>query len=879
MQKHIKLFSAVLVCFLSASVQGQQLQPTKNNAIPLVDFLQSVENEHNLIFNYNEELLDTAFIQPLSHSKKISFILDYLRNSTPFEFIDRRPHIIISSVDRITKKFIKTISGRITDSDSGDPLPFSTVRLVGTDRGVQADENGRFKMEYTDEDHLKLVEIQFLGYTPIQMGINEWANKKSKTINLVAKDLIIEDILIKDLAILPVDFKAKEGYYDINSSQLQLQAGWGEPDVLRMLQVIPGIQSSDESSANLHIRGGTPDQNLLLIDDIPVYKSGHFFGFFSTLNSHIVDQVKVYKGGFGASYGGRTSGVIDITNKLSDIKEFQATVGINPINYHLDVAIPLFKKRSSLLIGARNSISDKFQTPLFRSSLSQKFQRGKIAEYRDIEEKELLNKNDATYLYKDFNLRWQYRFKKDDEITLSHFSNEDRFQYEFEIDQPSLTHITGDKNATSNRGSSLKITNRWKPWWQSQLHITDSKFDNIFEATYSANTQIPFQVRSEQKNTLDHNKLGFDQILNFNESHDLKAGIEVNKWDIDFRLEYEKAWQAEPDTFMLNLSNLVWTSYLDYSYNYDNQFFLQAGIRKNKLNEFADKKWEPRLSLKYKAPETPWLLKANLGTYHQFISQVVLDGNEDNLGSANGIWLTTELNVVPIVTSRDMTAGVTFQKNGWTVDFEAYRKITEGLSALNLKIDRSDQEVAPGESKASGWEVIVQKKFNQYRSLLTYNHAKVEYQFPDFNQRIFFPAPHDRRHYLQWNHMFAWRSFDFVFAWHLGSGLPYTLPSQILEVRNEDSEEVYHELLFKDRNAKRLPTYHRLDLSIHYQWIREKFQARGSFSLFNLYARTNIIERKYLVWYPDEDRTNPEMTFFDRRGLRATPSFFFTVTF
>ena len=875
----IKNFFVGFFCSLPAFLLCQNHSPSEpNKIIPLLDFLQLVEREHNLIFNYQANLIDTFRLKPLDRLGNISNILEHLRSNTPFDFIDRRPHIILAHREIGKNKLLKPIRGQIIDAQTKEPLPFSTIKILGSNQGVQADESGRFKLAYNDLEQ-QIAMIQFIGYTPLQIPLKELAKKNGQSIRLKAKNLVMQDILIKDQAILPVDFKSKEGYYDINAQQLQLQAGWGEPDVLRMLQIIPGIQSIDESSANLHIRGGTPDQNLLLIDDIPVYKPGHFFGFFSTLNSHIVDQVKVYKGGFGASYGGRASGVIDIKNKLRNIKDFQASFGINPINYHFDVSVPLFNTRSSILISARNTISDKFKTPLFKSSLTQKFQTGKIAEYRDIEEQELLNKNDANYLYKDFNLRWQYRFKKDDEITLSHFSNEDQFRYDFEIDQPSLTHVTGDRNTTSNRGSSLKITNRWKPWWQSQLHFTDSKFSNLFEAIYSSSTSVPYQVRTQQENSLEHNKLGFDQILRINQSHDLKLGLEINNWDVDFRTEYEKIWEDQPDTFQLNLSNLVTTSYLDYSYNYANQFFLQAGIRHNQLNGFPEKKWEPRLSIKYKAPSTPWLLKANLGTYYQFISQIVLDANEDNLGSDNGIWLTTELDVVPIVTSRDMTFGVTYQEKGWTVDLEVYRKITEGLSALNLRIDRDDGEVAPGESRASGLEMIIQKKFNQYRSLLTYNLAKVDYQFPDFNQRSFFPAPHDRRHYIQWNHMLAWKNFDFVLVWHLGSGLPYSVPFEILQIENEQKDEFYHELLFKDRNSERLRPYHRLDLSINYQWIRKKIQARASFSIFNLYARSNIIERKYLVWYPEEDRNNPDLTYFERRGLRATPSFFFTVTF
>ncbi len=852
--------------------------PTVKGKIPLKQFLNKVEAEFNLIFNYNAKLVDTCIIPNVTLPNDLSNILAFLRKSTAFDYIDRNPHIIIRNKSESSNNKKLILAGQIIDSTSGDPLPYSSLILKHTHRGSEADDQGYFRLQFSPEDLDQVVEINHLGYKPYSVPVSTLLNYNISKIKLSPMDLPIRSILVKDQAILPVDFKPEKGYYDIRSDQLQLQAGWGEADVLRMLQIVPGIQATDESSANLHIRGGTPDQNLLLLDDIPIYKAGHFFGFFSTINTNLIEQVKVYKGGFGAGYGGRSSGVIDIKNKLSDVTRFQGSVGLTPLNFHVDLAMPLFKKKSSLLVGSRSSIIGEQPPPLFRSTLNQKFQSGKIAEYRDLEDSDILNRNEAVYDYGDFNVRWQYRFKKDDAITLSHFSNQDDFQYDFEIDQPTFTQITNDKIRSSNRGSSIKISNRWTPKWQSTLNIIDSKFDNFFTTRYSGDAQVSYQAKAFQNNTLKHNRLSLNQLINFSSQHTLDLGLEANQWDISFETAYERVWVPETDTLHLKLSNLVSTAYFDYNYNHQDALFLQLGLRRNKLQGAKIIKYEPRFAIKYKVPDSPWLMKASVGTYQQFISQIVLDRNDDNLGTANGIWLTTELNVVPIVQSKDLSFGFTFQDQGWTFDLEAYRKHTDGLSALNLRIDRGEQEVSPGESKATGLELIIQKKFNQYRSLFTYNLASVEYQFPDFNDRVFFPAPHDRRHYLQWNHMYGLGPFDFVLSWHFGSGLPYSIPTNILQIQG-DEDEIFHELLFTKRNTERLPAYHRMDLSINYEWVGKRIKIKTGGSLFNLYGRKNIIDRRYRVWYPSEDRAKPELTFLDRRGLRLTPSLYASLVF
>ena len=857
------------------SYAGQQvLWGQSRKSVPLISLLDTISTLHQVTFNYDADLADTVRlggIQGQTLAEKIT----WLNSQSPFQILNRHPHYILTPKPKILST-TKIIRGQIRDADSRLPLASATVAMVGSYQGTFADGNGNFELSVgTDVDS---IAFSHLGYEKLTIALKSTKSPEKLKIKLTPIEIKIGDVLIREKAILPISFEATDGQFNLNADQVQLQSGWGEADVLRMVQTVPGIQAPDESSANLYVRGGTPDQTTILLDDIPVYKAGHFFGLFSTLDPRLASQLKIYKSGYGAAYGGQVAGLIEINNQLRDIFSWRGSIEINPINASLHVEAPLFKKKSSIILSTRNTISQKLRTPLFNSALNQKFQSGRIAEYRDVEDESLLNKNEARYTYEDFNLRWQYRFKKDDAITLSHFSSADMFNYDFELDWPGYTSATLDMNNSENRGSSVKVTNRWTPWWQSSLNVVDSKFKNIYHAQWTGDLKDEFQIRAIQENSLDHNRLTFDQKFDIATSQVFNFGLEFNKWDIAFNTTYEKIWESMPDTFTLDLSNEVFSPYFDYQVNLKDQLFIRAGLRMNKLNEFKEKEWEPRLDLKYKFKDSPWLIKANLGTYRQFISQVVLDRSEDNLGIDNGIWITTELNVVPVVRSRDFTLGVTYQDHGWTIDLEAYQKKTEGLTALNLRLDRTDNEISPGQSQAAGIELLVQKKINRYRSLVSYNLAHIDYQFPEFNRREFFPAPHDRRHSILWNHLWTLGNLDIVCSWHFGSGLPFSIPERILS-RSSDDGELYHELNFERRNTERLPSYHRMDLSIHYRWIRPKMQIHSSFSLFNLYNRDNILQRRYQVWYPEEDRQSPELTYLDRKGLQLTPSLMFSLAF
>ena len=882
MKEKYRVIRTLLFFFFSGvslvlSAQTDTDNPNKPK-IPLTKVLGVFESQHGLHFAYDVTLVDSTWIEEPPSSLTREEAIAFLARHTPHQYQRTNSDFVMivpgkgSSTAPLPPAEL-ILKGRITDSNTGEPLPYASVIISGTLSGTQTDDRGFFELLLKDPDD-QYIEIHYLGYQKTTIHHKDFIGKKNLKIKLSTEEVELEDIIIEEEAVLPIDFQEAKGYYSLNPDQINLQAGWGEPDILRMIQVLPGIQSPNETAAGIHIRGGTPDQNLILIDGIPIYKSGHFFGMFSSINPYTVDNVEIHKGGVSTPYGGRVSGVIDIKNGQDTLDRLHAGAGINLINWHAYVEAPLFKKRSNLLFSIRRSLTESVQTTVYKNIFNQLFQDGKIAEYQDIERQDLLNKNTSTFGYNDFNFKWNYRFKKDDEISISAFNGNDDFRYDFEVDLPQISHATMDDIKTKNTGFNLTASNRWFPWWQSRIRLISSEYSNDYLGISTGDLRDSFHVRLTERNTMKNGAFYLDQIFTLSESQTLAAGFQYNNYDVTYNLLLEQIWQ-DREPFIVELQNEVGTFYLNYLLEHDNQLFIDAGIRFNRLNELPNDIWEPRLSLKYRPKSSKFMFKGSVGSYKQFVSQIIVDDIPLNPSANRDIWVTTELNLIPPLRSKDLVIGFNYQNKGFLLDIEGYTKQTEGLSFLNLDIPNPNDNVfSPGSSEAKGVEILLQNKWNRYRSIFSYNLSKVDYLFEDLNFGDPFPASHDQRHVFQWTHMYSVKNWDFILGFNMSSGKPYTVPNRIVPRRNPDNMETILLLDVRERNQERLPTYHRMDLTIQYKYISRNFKVQAGFSLFNLYNRANEIDRDFFIVQPEDTPGIPRIESFTEFSLQRTPNFY-----
>ncbi|MBX2817742.1 MAG: TonB-dependent receptor plug domain-containing protein [Saprospiraceae bacterium] len=842
---------------------------------PLVEILEQIEDTYDVKFSYSSELVAGHVLAMPLRRWTVKKWRRYITRKTSLQFKEVAPgEFIIASADPIVPEGMRL---RIVDSATGEGLPYATVSIKHAHRGAESNEDGEVRL--TTAVPQDTLQFNMLGYQPMELTMME-LKALNYEVRLIELSHELEQILIARDAILPISYDQTRGYFEVQPDQLNLQNGWGEPDLLRTLQGLPGVLGFDESASRLSVRGGTPDQNLITVDGIPVYKFGHFFGMITALNPYIMDDVKVYKGGFGAEYGARSSSVIDISNSSDSITEFSGGVGFNLLSLHAHFAFPFLKKRGSFQMSARSSVTDNLQTNSYRNIFENIFQYGKIADYRDIEEQDLLNENRAMFEYGDLNMRLSYRFKEDDEFSLTLYNSLDAFQYEFEIDQSFLTHQTSDDVDSRNTGVNFSLSNRWLPWWQTKLSIVASEYQTGILSSFTGDLSDPFHIRASMGNTMDNQNVLLTNHLQLNSNQTLNVGLQNNRYQIRFNTLFEQVWEEEDQNFDVELSNDVITAFADYDIDIADKIFISAGVRLNRINQVRQNIWEPRFSVLFRPrPESPWAAKLKTGSYKQFVSTLILEEDDSGLNLGNDLWVTTTLtDDVPVLATDDISVGFSVQDKGWLVDIEGYFKHTVGLSILNLGIDRpDDQQFSPGEASARGIELLVQKKWRAYRSMFSYTFSKVEYLFPELNDGRSFTPSQDRRHVMHWTHLYRLDKLEFILGFHLLSGRPFTEPIGILKRTRPADGETYYLLDNSQRNRRRLGTYHRADVSVQYQWIRPKWQLKTGVTIYNAYDQANPMDRRYFVAFPEEN--SPELASVSEISLRRTINFFVRVEF
>ena len=839
---------------------------------PLIEKLAEFETTYDLQFSYDPDLLFKIYTPDLKLKKRRDWkpLLTKLLGSTQLTYeVLQKKYILIKSDKESNQLFF---DATVRDIESKEPLPYATLQFIKSKQGFQSDQSGKLSFYYskTEPDS---VEIRFIGYETIRTTISQLG----KTIPMSSSLIELDDVLVADQSLLAMDFDNVESRFTLNPKQIQLQAGWGEPDLLRMTQMLPGIHSSDETAASLNVRGGTPDQNLILWDGIPVFHSGYFFGMLSAFNPYVVDEINIYKGGFDASHGGRVASIIDIQTQDRPYEEARFGAGFNMINWHAFAKIPLFKRKFSFTFSTRNSLSERLQNQTLNRFFNRLFQTGKIAEYNDIEEVDLLNKNESSFHLNEISSRLHWHWKKEgDGLSFSYFKNNDAFGYEFEVDQPWITHATNDQFRNTNEGYHLNLKKQVTKKWKTEFGLLNSLYFNEYSSVFTADLDDLFHARGNIANRINNTTIRWLNKIQFHPNHHLELGYSLNYWDLGLNIKYEQIWSEEDQKIELELPNLVYTSYFNYAYTSPNKTQLKIGLRHNTVRDERISYWEPRYSISYPIPNSFWTLKSRGGNYVQYISQVILT---NDLGVGDRIWATAGVENIPVMESNDITLGASYQNDGLQMNFEAYAKRTEGLSKLNFANSRQEtQGFSEGNSMAAGIEIMLQKKWNNYRTFLSYNFSSVQYQFKGFNGDQLFSPIHDQPHILRLGHLYSLKNWEFILNGHLYSGNPYSIGDQITENKNETTGENYYSVNYTDENSGRFGLYKRVDLNIQKKWLINKVKLTAGVSWFNLFNSNNEIKRHYYIYFPDNN-TNPDINYFNEIGLNRTINIFARVEF
>lgn len=757
-----------------------------------------------------------------------------------------------------------TIRGQIIDATTGEPLPYATISGLGRIRfTLQSNVDGYFSlMQVRSTDTLEL-NVSYLGYKTLRIKTIAPVGETTKDLilSLEPRTKELDEVEVKGVT-TGISSLGSAGYIRLNTALLAKLPSFGERDILRALQLLPGVSAAQESSAGLYVRGGTPDQTLILYDGFTVYHVDHLNGFFSAFNPHALKDVQLYRGGFPAKFGGRASAIADLTSKNGNQKQFNVGGEMGLISGSAFLEGPIGKKITFLVTGRRS-----WQSPIY-SSILQKFfsnsenqpsgsSSGTIEVTPDGSSSGSMDQtiNFANSYFYDVNAKMVYRPTSKDILALSIFQGYDLMDNSFQDDasnylplpgetaiDPNLLSSTTDISRWGNTGASLKWSRQFsKSLYSNALVSYSSYFNNRdFYTKIALDSTQQQKEGSIEKNTIEDISIKWDMTWNPTLRHQIEWGTLLTKQAVSYLFTQNETTELTNK----QQTATMWVGYLQDTWQVG-KWEIQPGIRINYYSPTQKIYVEPRIAVQAKL--TSYLqLKAAGGVYHQFIKPII---REDIFAGNRPFWLLAEDAELPVIRSIHQIVGLHYSKNAFQASVELYSKQNTGITEYSLRFTPSSSENLAlqetffnGNERSQGVDVLVQQKISKWSGWIGYSLADVQREISAFSANPY-PADHDVRNQWKVIQLVELKKFDFSASWFYSSGRPFTSIDGNYRLTLLDGTQKTF-LLPSAKNGNRFPDYHRLDVSTSYH-ISPRWTV--NLTVFNAYNRRNTWYKRYAI--------------------------------
>lgn len=763
--------------------------------------------------------------------------------------------------------FNYTLTGIVKDKSTGEALPFTTVMVRGTNIGTTTNADGYFTLLKVPSD-TSVIVVQYVGYDKTEVYLIPQNQKKNFIIEIRPSTQNLKTVTItgykEDVVLVS---KTDVSTIKMTPKKLEQLPNIGERDVMRSFQLMPGVSASNESSSGLYVRGGTPDQNLVLYDGFTVYQVDHLYGFFSAFNSNALKDVQLYKGGFESKFGGRLSSVTEITGKDGNQNKVNVGGDLSLLSANIYAEVPIGKKFSSVVAFRRsykgfiyNTIFDKFNkaNAVSAAAASQNSGGGGGRGRRQTQN------TVVTSFFYDLNGKFTYRPTSRDVISLSIYNGTDKLDNSsssptssFGSSNSSFSFSSTDLTKYGNLGSSLKWSRKWTDKLYGNTIISYSNYfsnrDRSQERTLTnANGEVTNTKTGilEQNNLKDYSIKSDYQFDLFNFSQ-LQFGGFGTYYDINYTY-------AQNDTStILDRKNKAFLGggYIQLKSKFfkDRLQFL-PGVRTTYFETTKQLYYEPRASLSFSLTRR-LTLKGATGKYYQFANRVT---REDILAGSKDFWLLSDGKSVPVSSAIHYIAGLSYETNSFLFSAEGYYKKLADLTEYSLRFNTKPTGTTYNENFYNGYgfsrgiEFLVQKKSGNFNGWVSYTLGQARNHFDIYSDN-YYPANQDVTHEFKIVALYKYKRWDFSATWIYATGRPYTAPSGAYSVTLLDgTTRDYFTVTAK--NGLRLPDYHRCDVSANYKLLKgikgdKKRREIGyiGFSIFNIYNRTNVWYKQYTI--------------------------------
>ncbi len=753
-----------------------------------------------------------------------------------------------------------TLSGMVRDKQSNEALPFATIQIKGTTNAVNTNMDGYFTILKVPTDTTTLI-VNYVGYQKTEVYLTPQTLKKNLQIPLsLAVSALKEVVVTAEKEDVVLVSRTDVNTIKMTPKKLEQLPNLGEKDIMRSFQLMPGVSASNESSSGLYVRGGTPDQNLILYDGFTIYHVDHLYGFFSAFNANALKDVQLYKGGFESRFGGRLSSVTEITGKDGNQKKFNIGGDLSLLSANAYVEVPIGKKFSSV-IAYRRSYQGPVYNKLFQkfnSSTSTLSSNGNSGNGGGGGRRASSQQSQPTSYFYDLNGKFTYRPTDKDIISLSIYNGADK------LDNSSGSTGTGGRGSFSitdltkygNIGGSLKWSRKWAPRLYGNTVLSYSNYYSDRDRSQSiTRTSSTGETSTLKSGILENNNL---KDYSFKSDYQWDAAnwsqIQFGVFGTAFDIKYN---YAQNDTItILNKNNqgLLYGAYLQNKFKFFNEKLqILPGLRASYFDITKAMYYEPRASAVYNISRHI-SLKAATGKYYQFANRVT---REDILSGSRDFWILSNGKNIPVSSAIHYTGGVSFDTKNYLFSTEVYYKTLTNLTEYSLRFNTSPGGVSynenffNGKGFSKGIEFLIQKKTGKFNGWVSYTLAQARNNFAVYSTD-YFPANQDVTHEFKIVALYEYKRWDFSATWIYATGRPYTAPSGAYSVTLLDGT-TQDFFTVTSKNSLRLPDYHRMDFSVHYKLLvqgdKKKKRDIGyiGFSLFNLYNRKNVWYKQYSI--------------------------------
>ena len=824
--------------------------------ITIKEALVKIRNKADISFAYNDNLKELSRKTDLRfEDKTVKEVLDGIFG--PASLTYRRVGRNITIYRSEGRKHKVTVSGYVFDAKTGEALIQCNVYEKSSMTGVVTNNFGYFSLTLPDVNGEKTVVFSYLGY-------------KNAEVRVGNEDVVLNIRLEPaSTGLTEVTVQAERNNKEVLSSSLgkisvkaveinALPAIAGETDVLKAITLLPGIKQGVDGSSGFYVRGGGPDQNLILLDGVPIYNPYHLWGFLSTFNADAINNIEITKGAFPARYGGRLSSVLDITMKDGNSLKWDKDVTVGLLSAKFLVSGPIKKDVSSIMISARRTYADLLYMPIYRIQNSEKD-----------------NVEKRGYNFTDINLKYNYKFSGKDRMYVSAYFSRDKYFDSQKYKEPSDAGENEEEQKRDEGWGNITASARWNHLFGQKVFMNTtvyfSGYNYYTKDFYKYDSKDPDEIPNKE-NSVEYSSrieditVKQDYQYSPSDKHDIRFGAGsifhyfkpgVSVYASETGKETIENTLKDNDIRATELS-----AYIEDDFDLSRVIKLNAGIHVSDflVDGTSYFSFQPRISARILLAKNT-SFKLGYAQMTQYIHMLTSSG----IVQSSDLWVPSTKNVKP-QQAEQYSAGIsTLFKNIYLMEIEGYYKkmdnlieYKDGASFMDNSTSWEDK-VASGTGDSYGVEFFLKKKSGRLTGWLGYTLSWTNRKFDEINFGREFPFRYDRRHDVSIVAMYKFNerwSINGTWVYYTGNAVSvptysYAAPgydgnfhswSSFPTPNSTTGSDISSSGIiesYESRNNYRLPAYHRLDVSAAYSWIRPKASHVLTVGITNLYNKMN----------------------------------------